>query len=49
MTAECQSNFFTRENTNYEFIDTPGSSDSNVDDIENLKKINYIYKRKKIY
>ena len=48
-TAECQSNFFTRENTNYEFIDTPGSSDSNIDDIETLKKlIIYIREKKSI-
>ena len=45
-TAEWKSNFFTRENTNYEFIDTPGSSDSNVDDVENLKKL-IIYIREK--
>ena len=43
------SNNFTRENTNYEFIDTAGSSDSSNNDIKNLEKlVNYLKYKKEI-
>lgn len=35
-TKSPNSNIFTRNNTNYDFIDSAGSSDSDNDDIENL-------------
>ena len=40
------SNYFTRNNTNYEFIDTPGSVD-NWNDDKNLEKLVYYLKIKK--
>ena len=45
-TQEPFSNFFERQSTNYEFIDTAGSSDSSDGDIENLEKL-ICYLRKK--
>ena len=45
------SNYFSRENTNYEFIDTAGSSssDSSNDDNKNLEKlVNYLRTKKEI-
>lgn len=43
------SNNFTRQNTNYEFIDTAGSSDSSNNDKENLEKlVNYLKIKKSI-
>ena len=34
------SNYFTRQNTNFEFIDTAGSADSSNNDKKNLEKLN---------
>lgn len=48
-TQEPFSNNFTRQNTNYEFIDTAGSSDSSNNDKENLEKlVNYLKIKKSI-
>ena len=40
------SNIFTRNNTNYDFIDSAGSSDSDNDDIENLNLLIDFLKKK---
>lgn len=43
------SNNFTRQNTNLEFIDTAGSSDSSNNDQKNLEKlVNYLKIKKSI-
>ena len=48
-TKDPKSNFFTRNDTNYEFIDTAGNSDSANDDTKNLNLlINYIKKKESI-
>ena len=48
-TKEPVSNFFTRDNTKYEFIDSAGNSDSDNDDIKNLELfIDYIKKKESI-
>jgi DNA repair exonuclease SbcCD ATPase subunit len=48
-TQDPLSNNFTRNNTNYEFIDTAGSSDSSNNDIKNLEKlVNYLKIKKEI-
>ena len=45
-----QSNEFKRLETNFDFIDTAGNSDSNDNDIENLKiLVEYLKKLKKIH
>ena len=46
-TQEPFSNNFSRNNTNYEFIDTAGSADSSNNDFENLKKLVAYLKEKK--
>ena len=46
-TQEPSSNCFTRQNTNYEFIDTAGSADSSNNDIKNLEKLVEYLKIKK--
>ena len=38
-TTDPQSNEFKRLETNFDFIDTAGNSDSNDNDIENLKRL----------
>ena len=44
-----QSNIFTRNNTNYDFLDSAGSSDSDNDDIKNLNLlIDFIKKKESI-
>ena len=41
-----KSNIFTRNNTNYDFLDSAGSSDSDNDDIKNLNLlIDFVKKR----
>ena len=48
-TKSPNSNIFTRNNTNYDFIDSAGSSDSDNDDIENLNLlIDFIKKKESI-
>ena len=48
-TKDPQSNCFTRNNINYEFIDTAGSADSSKDDIKNLELlIDFIKKKETI-
>ena len=46
-TQEPHSNYFSRQNTNYEFIDTAGSADSSNNDIKNLEKLVEYLKIKK--
>ena len=46
-TQDPYSNCFTRQNTNYEFIDTAGSADSSNNDIKNLEKLVEYLKLKK--
>ena len=41
-----QSNIFTRNNTNYDFLDSAGSSDSDNDDIKNLNLLIDFIKKK---
>ena len=42
-------NYFTRQNSSYEFIDTAGSSDSANDDVKNLENlVNYLKDKKSI-
>ncbi len=49
-TTDPQSNEFKRLETNFDFIDTAGISDSNDNDIENLKRlVEYLKKLKKIH
>ena len=49
-TTDPQSNEFKRLETNFDFIDTAGNSDSNDNDIENLKRlVEYLKKLKKIH
>lgn len=49
-TMDPQSNEFKRLDIDFDFIDTAGNSDSNDNDIENLKKlIDYLKKLKKIH
>ena len=44
------SNYFQRNGTNYEFIDTAGNSDSSNNDIKNLEKlVNYLKTKKEIH
>ena len=48
-TKDPNSNIFTRNNTNYDFIDSAGSSDSDNDDIKNLNLlIDFIKKKESI-
>ena len=48
-TQDPKSNFFKRNNVNYEFIDTAGNADSGNNDIQNLKKlIDYLKKKESI-
>ena len=48
-TQKPYSNFFRRNNVNLELIDTPGSSDSSSNDINNLQTlINYLKEKKEI-
>ena len=49
-TQDPKSNVFNRLGKNFDFIDTAGNSDSNDNDIENLKRlVNYLEKLKKIH
>ena len=49
-TIDPQSNEFRRLDTDFDFIDTAGNSDSNDNDIENLKRlVDYLKKLKKIH
>ena len=49
-TTDPQSNEFKRLDTDFDFIDTAGNSDSNDNDIENLKRlVEYLKKLKKIH
>ena len=49
-TIDPQSNEFKRLDTDFDFIDTAGNSDSNDNDIENLKRlVEYLKKLKKIH
>ena len=49
-TIDPQSNEFKRLDTDFDFIDTAGNSDSNDNDIENLKRlVDYLKKLKKIH
>ena len=49
-TIDPQSNEFRRLDTDFDFIDTAGNSDSNDNDIENLKRlVEYLKKLKKIH
>ena len=48
-TKDPYSNYFTRQNSSYEFIDTAGSSDSGNDDVKNLENlVNYLKDKKSI-
>ena len=48
-TKDPYSNFFTRQNSSYEFIDTTGSSDSADDDAKNLENlVNYLKDKQSI-
>ena len=46
-TKDPNSNIFKRNNTNYDFIDSAGSSDSENDDIKNLNLLIEFIKKKK--
>ena len=48
-TKDPQSNYFTRNHTKYEFIDTAGTADSSNNDIKNLESlINYVKQKESI-